>query len=97
MAAPGASYAIYLLSLADFLKLFYATRPFYIACVCASFLQTDEGEQLRRAGHQIRHNVGRASMHLLPYLVEMSSSAQMLCCIAAQERAEKTGEGCNML
>ena len=36
-------------------------------------------------------------MKLFRYLVTMSSSAQMLCCIAAQDRAEQTGEGCNTL
>lgn len=46
----------------------------------------------RRAGHQTCHAFGRASMNMLFYL-ELSSSARMLCCIAARKRAEKTGEG----
>ena len=36
-------------------------------------------------------------MNTLSYPVELSSSAQTLYCIAAQERADETAEGCNML
>ncbi len=36
-------------------------------------------------------------MNMLSYLIELSSFAQTLYCIAALERAEKTGEGYDML
>ena len=55
-------------------------------------------QKLRCARYQTRHGFGRASMNLLlSYLIKLSSSAQTLYCIAAQERAEKTGESCDML
>ena len=47
--------------------------------------------------HQTCHGFGRASINKLSYLTAASGSDQMPYCIAAQEKAEKTAEGCNML
>ncbi len=92
---------MYLLSLADFLQFFYATRPFYVTCVCASFLQTEQGNSqdvldIKHAMFWQGQHV-HAGLNMLAYLIELSSSAQTHYCIAAQERAEQTGQGCNML